>query len=475
MLDGFTPWPEEEAARYRRAGYWQGRTLGDLLRDPAREQGKRTALVHGDSRMTYAQLNRRVDRTAAGLRLRGIRPGNRVVVQLPNVPEFVVTVFALFRTGAIPVFAPVAHRAAEIGHLVRTTGAVGYVGPTSYGGFDHAGMAARISAEFPFLRRVFTWSGTGTPAGGFSVSSDGCLSFPLSSIDAPPEPDPPLDAGSVAFFLVAGSPLADTPPSGSPSSGSPQSVSPLPAGTAVRPELIPRTHDDYAYQTRATGELLGLSREDVYLATLPAESNFAFGCPGIVGTLAAGGTVVLIENPGPAEAFLAIERERVTFTSLTPGIAAQWRDALPAATEDLSSLRVMQIGGAPLHRAPAERLPPGFGCRIQQVYGMAEVLLSATRLDDAEDTVLGTRGRPVSPADEIRIDAPAGQTERAGQEGETGQTGELLARGPHTFRGYYKADAHNARAFTSDGFYRTGELARLDAHGNLIVQETSQA
>ncbi|NDZ83115.1 AMP-binding protein [Streptomyces sp. SID10853] len=451
MLDGFTPWPDEEAAHYRRAGYWQGRTLGGLLRDWARDHSSRTALVHRESRMTYARLNRRVDRMAAGLRLRGIRPGNRVVVQLPNVPDFVITVFALFRTGAIPVFAPVAHRTAEIRRLVRTTKAVGYVGPASYGGFDHAGMAARISDEFPFLRRVFTWSDTGTPAGGFSVSSDGCLSFPLSSIDAPPEPDPPLDAGSVAFFLLSGSPVSGTP---MPAPGAPVST-----GTAAWHGLIPRTHDDYAYQTRAAGELLGLSRDDVYLAVLPAESNFAFGCPGIVGTLAVGGTVVLIEDPGPAEAFRAIEGERVTFTSVVPGIAAQWLDALPAAAEDLSSLRVIQTGGAPLHPATAERLPPGFGCRLQQVYEMAEGVLTATRLDDTEDTVLGTRGRPVSPADEIRIDAP-------------GPTGELLARGPSTFRGYYKADAHNAaRAFTPDGFYCTGEPARLDAHGNLVLLE----
>ncbi|MET9531089.1 AMP-binding protein [Streptomyces sp. NPDC006649] len=434
MLDGFTPWPDEEAAHYRRAGYWQGRTLSDLLRQWACEHSTRTALVHGGTRMTYANLNRRADRMAAGLRLRGIRPGDRVVVQLPNVPEFVVTVFALLRTGAIPVFAPVAHRAAEIGRLVRTTGAAGYVGPVSYRGFDHTGMASRISVEFPFLRRVFTWSGAGAQAGGFSVTSEGCLFFPLSSLDSPPEPDPPLDAGSVAFFLVSG-------------------------GTTALPELIPRTHDDYAYQARAGGEVLGLTQEDVYLAALPAESNFAFGCPGIVGTLAAGGTVVLIESPEPAEVFRAIGSERVTFTSVVPDIAAQWLDALPAATEDLSSLRVMQIGGgAPPHRATAERLAAAFGCRMQQVFGRAEGFLSATRLDDAAETVLGTQGRPVSPADEIRIDAPAGQT------------GELLARGPSTVRGYYKADAHNARAFTSDGFHRTGDLARLDAHGNLVVQ-----
>src|SRR5947207_14219635 len=87
MLDGCTPWPEEFVDRYWAAGHWRGNTLDNLLRGWALEYGPRTALVQGDSRITYAALNRRVDRMAAGFRLRGLRPGQRVIVQLPNVPE----------------------------------------------------------------------------------------------------------------------------------------------------------------------------------------------------------------------------------------------------------------------------------------------------------------------------------------------------------------------------------------------------
>ncbi|MCX4808181.1 AMP-binding protein [Streptomyces sp. NBC_01214] len=87
MRDGCTPWPAEFVDRYRAAGHWRGATLDDLLRDWALQYGPRTALVHGATRVTYAHLNRRVDRVAAGFRLRGLRPGQRVVVQLPNVPS----------------------------------------------------------------------------------------------------------------------------------------------------------------------------------------------------------------------------------------------------------------------------------------------------------------------------------------------------------------------------------------------------
>ncbi|MEU9007107.1 AMP-binding protein [Streptomyces sp. NPDC048551] len=158
MLDGCTPWPEEFADRYWAAGHWRGDTLDGLLRGWALRFGPRTALVHGSTRIIYAQLNRRVDRMAAGFRLRGLRPGQRVVVQLPNVPEFVVTVFALMRAGMFPVLCPVSHRAARLSPLVRVTQAVGYVGPSAYRSFDHTAMAADIAAEGPFLRRVSPWT-----------------------------------------------------------------------------------------------------------------------------------------------------------------------------------------------------------------------------------------------------------------------------------------------------------------------------
>ncbi|MEU9124400.1 AMP-binding protein [Streptomyces sp. NPDC048506] len=440
MLDGCTPWPEEFVDRYWAAGHWRGNTLDNLLRGWAVQYGLRTALVHGGTRITYANLNRRVDRMAAGFRLRGLRPGQRVVVQLPNVPEFVITVFALMRVGTVPVLCPVSHRAPEVSHLVRVTEATGYVGPSTYQGFDHTAMAADIAAQGPFLRRVFTYEapGASSPYGGLTTDRSGCHYFPLGSIEAPPGPACAQSADQVAFFLLSG-------------------------GTTAAPKLIPRTHNDYAYQARAAAELVSLAENDVYLAALPAESNLTFGCPGIVGTLSVGGTVVLVENPDPAECLSAIERERVTVTSLVPAVAERWLDVLPTAQADLSSLRLVQVGGAPLHRATAERMGPEWGCRLQQVFGMAEGLLTLTRPADPDETVLTTQGRPLSPDDEIRI------VDVDGQDVPDGEPGELLARGPYTLRGYYRAPDHNARTFTTDGYFRTGDLARRTPDGNLVV------
>ncbi|MGP9022747.1 (2,3-dihydroxybenzoyl)adenylate synthase [Streptomyces sp. BR1] len=433
MLAGCTPWPEEFVDRYWAAGHWRGYTLDNLLRDWALQYGPRTALVHGDTRVTYANLNRRVDRMAAGFLLRGLRPGQRVLVQLPNVPEFVITVFALMRVGAVPVLCPVSHRASEVSHLARVTEAVGYVGPSTYQGFDRMAMAADIAAQGPFLRRVFTYEapGASSPYGGMSTDPSGCHYFPLGSVDAPPERAVAQSADQVAFLLPSGA------------------------------RLVPRTHNDYAYQARAAAELVSLTENDVYLAALPAASAFTFGCPGIVGTLSVGGTVVLAENPEPAECFTVIARERVTITSVAPADAQLWLDELPTFQADLSSLRLVQISGAPFHRATAERIGPELGCHLQQVFSLPEGLLTLTRPTDPDETVLTTQGRPLSPDDEIRI------IDADGKDAPDGEPGELLVRGPYTPRGYYRTpDAHS---FTPDGYLRTGHLARRTPDGSLIV------
>ncbi|CAM5625482.1 2,3-dihydroxybenzoate-AMP ligase [Streptomyces avidinii] len=440
MLAGCTPWPEEFVDHYWASGHWRGTTLDNLLRGWSLQYGPRTALVHGETRLTYAALNRRVDRMAAGFRLRGLRSGQRVVVQLPNVPELVITVFALMRAGVVPVLCPVSYRGPELSHLVRVSQATGYVGPSTYRGFDHTAMAADVAAEGPFLRRVFPLEapGSASPYGGFTTDTSGCHYFPLGSIDSPPEPALAQSAGQVAFFLVSG-------------------------GDAGAPKLVPRTHNDYAYQARAAAELVSLTEDDVYLAALPAASNLAFGGPGIVGTLTFGGTVVLAEDPAPAACLPVVERERVTITSVPSDVARLWLDALPVVRADVSSLRLVQTGGAPVDRETAERMGPELGCRPQQVFDRAEGVLTLTRPADPDGTVFATQGRPLSPDDQIRV------VDAAGEAVPDGEPGELLVRGPYTVRGYYRSPEDDARSFTADGYFRTGELARRTPDGDLVV------
>jgi len=204
--------------------------------------------------------------------------------------------------------------------------------------------------------------------------------------------------------------------------------------------------------------------DTVYLVVLPISHNFPLASPGLQNVLQAGGRVVLADTTDAIEVFRLIEQERVTHTSVVPALAMRWMDAPERTHFDLSSLRVLQVGGAKLNAEPARRVRPTLGCQVQQVFGMAEGLLNYTRLEDPNEEVFTTQGRPCSADDEIRI------VDEDGQDVPNGAPGELLARGPYTIRGYYNVPEHNARAFTIDGYYRSGDVVRLSELGNLVVE-----
>lgn len=424
MLDGYTGWPEEFATRYRERGYWRGRTLGSLLHERALDlPTTHTAVVDGDRRWTYRELDAWADRLAAGLHDLGIAPLDRVLVHLPNVAEFLALSFALFRLGAVPVFALPAHRETEIIHLARLSEAVAYVIPDTHLGFDHRPLARVVREQAPTVRHVLV---VGDP-GEFTV---------LPS--AEPRALPAADPSDVALLLLSG-------------------------GTTGVPKLIPRTHDDYIYNLTASAEVTGLDTATRYLAALPVAHNFPLACPGVLGTLHAGGTVVLSPTPSPEDTFGLIERERATVTALVPPLALLWLEAAEWADADLSSLRLLQVGGAKLKPDTAARIGPALGCHLQQVFGMAEGLLNFTRLDDPDELVLHTQGRPLAADDELRI------VDTDDREVTPGELGELQVRGPYTIRGYYRAGEYNGTAFTSDGYYRTGDLVRRLPTGHLLV------
>ena len=436
MLEGWVPWPAETAERYRREGYWQGTTLGDILHEWAERHGDRTALIGGGQRLSYAELDTAADHLAAQLGAQGIGTGDRVVVHLPNVPEFVMLCFALFRLGALPVFALATQREHEITYLCQFTEASAYVVPAAFGKFDYLGLARRLRASIPSLRQVFV-------AGEYRerefVSLNTLIAEPAAAKGRRDREGWPPAADDIALFLLSG-------------------------GTTGTPKLIPRTHNDYVYNFRRSAETCGFGPDTVYLVVLPIAHNFPFGCPGALGTFDVGGTVILTPDPNPAAAFPIIQRERVTATALVPTLALRWLDAPERAQHDLSSLRLLQVGGARLAPEAARRVRPKLGCTLQQVFGMAEGLLNYTRLDDPEAVIVETQGRPMSPADETLV------IDEEGRPVAPGEAGELLTRGPYTIRGYFRAPEHNAQAFTAEGYYRTGDVVRLHPSGNFVVE-----
>ncbi|MBT2383401.1 (2,3-dihydroxybenzoyl)adenylate synthase [Streptomyces sp. ISL-11] len=422
--------PAEYAERYRAAGYWRGETFGRMLRERAAAHPDRIAIVDpaGERRAwTYGELDERADRLAAGFLDRGIAKGDRVVVQLPNVAEFFEVVFALFRIGALPVFALPAHRESEIRHFCAFTEAVAYVIPDVAAGFDHRELATKVRAEVATLRHVFVVGEPGEHTALRDVPRD---TAPLQDGPAPDD---------LAFLQLSG-------------------------GSTGVPKLIPRTHDDYIYSLRGSNEICAVDENSVYLCALPAAHNFPLSSPGTLGALHAGARVVLAPQPSPDVAFPLIEREGVTITGLVPPLALVWTEAAASTPHDLSSLDVLLVGGAKFSEEAARRVTPALGCTLQQVFGMAEGLVNYTRLDDPYETIVTTQGRPISPDDEIRV------VDDADADLPVGATGHLLTRGPYTIRGYWRAAEHNATAFTEDGFYRTGDIVRRTETGHLVVE-----
>lgn len=436
---GVVTWPADIAADYRAKGYWEDRTLGELISAVADEYPDREALVDGDVRMSYAELADRADAAAARLRDLGFEPDDRLLVQLANGWQFVALTLACFRAGVIPVMALPSHRRYELTHLASLSESRGIAVPDVLRNFDHQALAHELVAELADLDVVLV---SGAPRHG-AVNLDEILALPDDGTERQllrrrvdewnPDPDSP------ACFLISG-------------------------GTTGLPKLITRTHNDYVCNIRATTAVAELDENDVYLVALPAGHNFPLACPGILGALLAGAKTVMLPSPEPVRAFTTIAAEGVTISAAVPAVAQQWiENQARTGGNQLESLRVLQVGGSRLPDEYAARVGSVLHCTLQQVFGMAEGLINATRLDDPTDVICTTQGRPVCDADEIRILDPAGA------DVPDGEPGALYTRGPYTPRGYYNAPEHNARSFLDGGWYGSGDVVVRRPDGNLVV------
>ena len=420
-------WPAERAQRYRQAGYWRGETFPGFLRERAERYADDVAVVAGDTRVTYAQLWHEAGRIGAGLLALGLQPGDRVLLQLGNTASFISVACGLFRAGLVPVYALPAHRITELVHFATKAQVSAYVTTALHEGFDHRELARALQAAVPAVQQVVI---DGEAAEFTALDA---LQGDRGTLPADPDPQ------SVAFLQISG-------------------------GSTGLSKLIPRTHDDYLYSFRASNEICGIDRDSVYLVALPAAHNFPMSSPGFFGALYAGARVVMSPGPGPDAAFPLIAREKVTCCGLVPPLALLWAQAAASRSEDISSLQVLQVGGAKLVPEAARRVVDGLGCTLQQVFGMAEGLVNYTRLDDPLELIVACQGRPISPDDEVRVvddhDQPVAE----------GEVGHLITRGPYTINGYHNDPVANARAFTDDGFYRTGDRVQQLPGGYLVVQ-----
>jgi len=435
MLDGVVRFPPQFAARYRQKGYWEDRSLRDTFEAVFSKYADRVAIIDRDEVVTYSQLNERAERLALNLLDEGLRPLDCVVMQLPNVVEFAYLYFALQKIGCIPIMALPAHRFREVSYFVELSDTVACAALDRSRDFDYTELIRRIRAASKTLRLGIILGDT--PEGFLSLTE---------LIERKPKRSPKelkeisIDPDDPAVFQLSG-------------------------GTTGVPKLIPRTHNDYLYNSKAAAAVTGVGPDKILLDVLPLAHNLPLACPGLQGFLLHGGKVVLANTTRAADVFPLIERHRVTHVLVVPALLIRWINDPAIEQFDLSSLKVIQSGGQRLQpevrRRTKELIP---SVTVQENFGMAEGMLMFVRFEDPEDVRMETVGRPISPDDEVRL------VDDEDNEVAPGEVGEFLARGPYTLRGYYRAPEHNARAFTSDGFYRSGDLMRRHPSGNYLVE-----
>jgi 2,3-dihydroxybenzoate-AMP ligase len=438
MLEYCTPWPERFVQDYLRRGYWKANSISDILEARARDFPDRTFVSDATGRLSYGD----VDRLAAGVALRlldlGLKPRDIVLLQFPNIREFIIIFFALQKIGVIPVMCLPLHRGRELTYFAQLTGAKAYFFPQRFRNFDYVSMAKEIQATTPTLRYLLA-TGDGTEGGvsylGPWIEAEPRVSDVVRGL-APHRPDP----FEVAFMLLSG-------------------------GTTGVPKLIPRTHVDYLCNAEECARVLGWGVDTVFMIALPAAHNFPLGAPGMLAVLAAGGCVAMCGSTDADTVFEAIEKQKGAFLGVSPALLIALLNSPARHKYDLGSLRFVYAGGQKMLPELVDRTRATWDFVIPgHAFGMAEGLTNLTRPDDPREVIRETQGRPVSTADEIRI------VDDDGVDVAPGAVGELITRGPYTIRGYYNSEEYNRRAFTAEGFYRTGDMVRLHPTGNLVVE-----
>lgn len=415
-----------QAARYVADGHWTGQLIDHGLVEAARRDPERIAIVAGDRRVSYAELASSVARAAGVLSELGVVAGDVVSFQLPNWLEAAIVHYAAIRLGALSNPINTIYRAREVGFILRQTRSRVLVIPDTFRRFDYRAMLAEIRGELPDLRHALV---VGEPDADTT-------SFSQAFVAARPAPDVERDAADIALLLYT-------------------------SGTEADPKGVLHSHDTLVYECRSIIELYDATEEDRIFMPSPVThiTGLLYGLqlPFMLGT-----SIVLQDVWDAETAFGLIERERCTFTiGATPFLHALVRSP-QLALHDVRSLRVFGCGGADvppaLIRAAHERL----GIVASRLYGSTECpTATGTPLAGALERHAETDGRAIGP-EEIRI------VDDGGNELPAGVRGNLEVRGPDLCMGYMDPSL-NARAFTEDGWFATGDLAVADEQGNLTI------
>ena len=420
----------ERVRSYVERGWWGSDTLSGWLRRNARERPDEVAVADGRGTITHADLATRVASITAGLHEVGVRPGDVVAVQLPNVREHIEVFLAIAGLGAVMTTLYMTFRGLELAAQLRHSGARMLVAPDRIGDFSPGAWMAAHRAELPFLETAVVL--------GEDVAG-GALPWERLAAGGPPLPRDRREPTAADPFLLL-----------------------YTSGTTSNPKAVPLNYHQMLSNARLGVAEHDIRAGDVVLSAAPFGHLYALYSMELA--IAAGAANALLPAFAPAALADAIERFRPTHLFLAPAHLAACAGAGLIERTDLSSVRLVVLAGAAvppdLVRALAPHLPNGEVC---QLWGMTELQAGLyTRIGDGVDLSARSAGRP-SPGTQVRI------ADEHGRETARGEEGELQACGPSVFAGYHANPEATAASFTADGWFRSGDIGRMDADGNVTL------
>ncbi|HSS56678.1 MAG TPA: AMP-binding protein, partial [Solirubrobacteraceae bacterium] len=389
-------------------------TLHDSIVATARAMGDRVSLIDGPSGVTttYAELASRIDRAAAGLAARGLRPGDVLALWAPNSPGWAIAALGAVAAGAtVSGVSPVAVERELAAQLMDSEASIVVAPP------DRLELARKV-ARTAGVREVIALD---------DVEGDG----------APPAVD--LDPATAVALL------------------------PYSSGTTGLPKGVMLTHANVVVAIAQARAGLKLGPRDTVAAVAPFAHVMGFVIT-LTNALTSGATVVTLPRFAFEPFLELVERHRATVVIVAPPVMAALAGHPAVGARDLSSLELVVAGGAPvpaeIARAVGERLP---GAVVRLGYGLTETSATVTAPDREQPVAPGSVGRAM-PGTELRVVDP-----ESGADLGPGEPGELWVRGPQTMAGYLHRPDATAAMIDADGWLHTGDLVVVDEEGQLFI------
>jgi fatty-acyl-CoA synthase len=411
------------------------RSVAQVLEERAQAHPERVFLVFGDRRLTYRQIDARSSAIAAALHGLGVERGDRIALDLPNWPEFVLSMFAAAKLGAVIVPLNPRYTIPELQYMLRHSEASVVVSAENFNGIDYLQLFEGFLTSLPDLQYLVT-------VGEEDLwYDDRIYQFEdLESSGAGRElPRVSIDAAEDTFAILYTS------------------------GTMGKPKGVALTHENLLSTAAATADSVALGENDVVFGVATVFHVFGLG-PGVLGTLLAGAGLVLQEQFHPAEALELIQKHRVTVHYGVPTVYITEMRENESVKRDLSSLRAGIVAGAPIGDELVRRIRAELCPNLCVAYSLTETssTVAMTRVDDPEEKAVFTVGRPL-PGTEVRI------LDLDGTILPEESLGEIAVRGAGVMKGYYRQPGETSQSFDEDGFFLTGDLGMIDDEGYLHI------